>query len=215
MAVLDIYSTERTLISDIVKRGAMPDNDRFARYLPAKWGRVSTALHVRDAQAAGLQISRALAHSLRESGGIPGLSAIARRAVVAATPALIRDLSDPNEPATSAAGNANTRLALDCASAWRAAPPERAVTEVDFVADVLAAYSKRHCLEKVAPRLVANGIGDAAEIRTLLNDALAAGRLQDIARQLLAREDAATLRAPSTARRSAESILDTPFSELP
>jgi hypothetical protein len=191
----------------------MPDNDRFARYLPAKWGPVSTALHARDPHAAGLQIGRALTHSLRESGGIPGICSIAARAVQAATPSLIPDTSEHDGEAGT--DNANTRLALDRARAWQLAPPDRAVTEADFVADVLDAYSRRHCLEKVAPRLVTNGIGDAAEIRTLLADALAAGRLHEIAKQLLARDDASTLRAPGVQRRPVESILDTPFSELP
>jgi hypothetical protein len=195
----------------------MPDNDRFAIYLPAKWGPVSTALHVRDAPAAGVQIGRALAHSLRESGGIPGLASIAADAVRAATPALIPDTAERVGQDLSAAAtqNANTRLALDCARAWELAPPDGAASSEDFVVDVLTAYSRRHCLEKVAPRLVANGIADAAETRLLIDAALNAAPLLEIARQILAREDAATLKAPGRTRRSIESILGTPFSELP
>jgi hypothetical protein len=158
-----------------------------------------------------------LAHSLRESGGVPGICSIAEEAIRASEPALIPDVTDRTGSSLLTLGeeNANTRLALDCARAWQLAPPAGVVTAEDFVVDVLIAYSKRHCLEKVSPRLVANGTADATEARRLAGDALAAAPLREIARQLLAREDASTLRAPSRARRSAESLLDTPFSELP
>jgi hypothetical protein len=183
----------------------MPDDDRIPRSLTGAWRRVLRSLQGRQpADRTASTVVSALAATLRSVHGVPELPGIAAQMQDAARAGLVTGSWMP--ASVAARRHIPTRVAERAAAALVATlrdklalvSPDRAVTMLAerVVRDLAYAYG----LDRMAPVLLAEGRYGPAELQGHLAEIVADDRISNLAKRLLARPDAAGLRAPSQRR---------------
>lgn len=183
----------------------MPDDDRIPRALSGAWRKVLRSLQGRQPteRTAGA-VAGAVAATLRSVHGVPGLAGIAAQMQDAARAGRVPGSWIPgSEPArrhvpTRVAERAAAALAASAQDELALVSPERAV--MLLAERVLRDLAYAYGLDRIAPLLLAEGRYDSAELQALLVEILASDRISKLAKRLLARPDAAGLRAPPQRR---------------
>jgi len=199
----------------------MPDDDRFPRYLTAKWRKVLRCLQGRmSAEETTSAVTSAIAATLRDVHGVPELPAIAARMQEAAAGGTVVQSRIP--------GSAEARRHVPTDVAERAAAGFAAMMRSELAlvspaqADLLlarrvvAGLAYHYGLDRIAPLLAADGVYSTRELQGLFTEILASDQVSTLAKRLLKRPAGEGLRAPARrrVRRPLEELINTPISEL-
>jgi hypothetical protein len=195
---------------------AVPDNDRFARRLPRGWSKVARCLDSDRAADAGSAIEQALVELLKSTGGVPGLDVLADWVERHFGGQGRLDIAVDDVPHLPPETNENTRLAWSRAKALAAAAPDgiSSTDALSFTTEFVTDLVRRYGEDRILPLRIGGGQCTLAEAKARMASALEFARVTDIARQLLARPSAATLRTPGHKRVPTVEVLHVGFSQL-
>lgn len=200
----------------------MPDDDRIPKSLTAPWKKVLRHLRSRrPADETTDAVAAAMAATLRDVHGVPGLPDIARHMQEAAATGAVAQSHVP--------GSADARRHLPTDVAERAAAgfaatmhAELALVSPGAAAMMLAkrvieGLAYHYGLDRIGPLLAAEGACTTRELQDLFSEILASDQISKLAKCLLARPTGEGLRAPDRrrrVRRSLEDFINTPITEL-
>lgn len=204
----------------------MPDDDRFPRGLPPCWRPVGRALRRADAQPVDVawELARALSDTLRRTGGIPDLPALAAELHEAA-----RLASGQMDFGTAPLGSQgatsdheHSRLARRVAAvmpvshAQELASGSKREAGERLAREVLRHLANGYGFDRIVPQLVREGLYTDAEAHGFVKACLAQEPIDGLARRLLKRPSAEGLVAPShpVRRRTTADLLDVPLRQL-
>ena len=200
----------------------MPDDDRIPTSLTAPWKKVLRCLRSRrPAEETTDAVTTAMAATLRDVHGVPGLPDIALRMQEAAASGTVEQSRVP--------GSADARRHVPTDVAERAAAGFAATmrSELALVSPgtaalmlsrrVVAGLAYHYGLDRIGPLLAAEGVYSTRELQDLFREVLASDQISKLAKRLLARPTGEGLRAPDRrrrARRPLEDFINTPIAEL-
>jgi hypothetical protein len=200
----------------------MPDDDRIPTSLTAPWKKVLRCLRSRrPAEETTDAVAAAMAATLRDVHGVPGLPDIALRMQEAAARGAAGQSRVP--------GSADARCHVPTDVAERAAAGFAATmrSELALVSPgtatlllakrVVAGLAYHYGLDRIGPLLAAEGVYSTRELQDLFREVLASDQISKLAKRLLARPTGEGLRAPDRrrrVRRPLEDFINTPIAEL-
>jgi hypothetical protein len=200
----------------------MPDDDRIPRRMTAAWLKVMRCLRNRRPTAeAADAVTSALAATLRDGHGVPGLSEIAARMQeAAASGAAIQSRVPGSRDArrhvpTDVAERAAAGFAATMRSELALVSPAQATLLLGK--QVIANLAYHYGLDRIGSLLAADGVYGTRELQDLFTEILASDQISKLTKRWLARPDGVGLRAPTRQRRirrSLEDLVNTPIAEL-
>lgn len=200
----------------------MPDDDRIPRRMTAAWLKVMRCLRNRRPTAETADaVTIALAATLRDVHGVPGLPEIAARMQEAAASGAVIQSRVP--------GSGDARLHVPTDVAERAAAGFAATmrSELALVSPaqaslllarrVIANLAYHYGLDRIGPLLAADGVYSTRELQDLFTEILASEQVSKLTKRWLSRPDGVGLRAPARqrrVRRSLQDFVNTPIGDL-
>src|ERR1035437_1019503 len=199
----------------------MPDDDRFPQYLSPSWKKVLRCLQRRrPADNAADAVASAIAATIRDVRGVPGLPAIVAR--------MQEDAAAGAAVQSRLPGSAQTRSHVPTDVAERAAAgfaatmqSELALVSPTHAAMLLArrvveGLAYHYGLDRIAPLLAAGGVYSTRELRDLFSEILASDQISKLAKSLLMKPTGKGLRAPARrrARRPLNELINTPIGRV-
>lgn len=199
----------------------MPDDDRFPRHLTAPWRKVLRCLQGRrSAEETTNAVTSAIAATIRDVHGVPGLPEIAIRMQEAAAGGTVIQSRIPwsaearRHVPTDVAERAAAGFAASMSAELALVSPTRAA--MLLARRVVADLAYHYGLDRIAPLLAANGDYSTRELQGLFVGVLASDQISTLAKRLLKRPTGEGLRAPARqrVRRPLEEFINTPIAEL-
>lgn len=200
----------------------MPDDDKIPTTLTAPWKKVLRCLRSRrPTEEATNAVTSAMAATLRNVHGVPGLPDIARRMQTAAASGTVGQSRIPG------LGDARHHVPTDVAERAAAGFAATMRSELALVSPgtaalmlarrVIAGLAYHYGLDRIGPLLAAEGVYNTGELQDLFSEILASDQISKLAKRFHARPTGEGLRAPDRQRRthkSLEDLIDTPIAEL-
>lgn len=195
----------------------MPDQDVIDRTLPHRWRRASRlARGGADAPTVALAANRALAATLRASGGCPGLPELSRGIVTCADAGPGGSwVPQWDEIGRRAGSHKNTRIAHQVGYALLgsgdlAATPSKAAERLAL--GLAARLVDHYFFSRIRPELVRTRFGNLAAEAEFESDCLQQLPLNKFASQLVRHPDGNSIRAPAQRmrRRGTKALLQEP-----
>lgn len=200
----------------------MPDDDRIPQRMTAGWLKVERCLRSRRPTAETEDaVTSALAATLRDVHGVPGLPEIAARMREAAASGTVIQSRVPGS------GGARRHVPTDVAERAAAGFAATMRSELALVSPtqatlllakrVIANLAYHYGLDRIGPLLAADGVYGTRELQDLFADILDSDQVSKLTKRWLARPDGVGLRAPARQRRvrkSLEDLINTPVADL-
>lgn len=200
----------------------MPDDDRIPRRMTAAWLKVMRCLRSgRPTAEAADAVASALAATLRDVHGVPGLPEIAVRMQEAAVSGAVIESRVPGS------GDARRHVPTDVAERAAAGFAATMRSELALVSPaqatlllgrrVIANLAYHYGLDRIGLLLAADGVYSTRELQDLFTEILASDQVSKLTKRWLARPDGVGLRAPARQRRgrmSLEDLVNTPIVDL-
>lgn len=200
----------------------MPDDDRIPQRMTAGWLKVMRCLRSRRPTAETEDaVTSALAATLRDVHGVPGLPEIAARMREAAASGTVIQSRVPGSGGarrhvpTDVAERAAAGFAATMRSKLALVPPTQAT--LLLAKRVIANLAYHYGLDRIGPLLAADGVYGTRELQDLFADILDSDQVSKLTKRWLARPDGVGLRAPARQRRvrkSLEDLINTPVADL-
>jgi hypothetical protein len=200
----------------------MPDDDRIPTSLTAPWKRVLRYLRgQRPVEETADAVASAMAATLRNVHGVPGLPEIAHRMQEAAAGGTAGHSRVPGSAdarrhvPTDVAERAAAGFAATMSSELALVSP--AAAALMLARRVIAGLAYHYGLDRIGPLLAAEGVYSTHELQDLFSEILASDQVSKLAKRLIARPTGEGLRAPDRRRRvrkSLEDFINTPIADL-
>jgi hypothetical protein len=181
----------------------MPDQDVIDRALPHRWRKASRlARGGADAPTVALAVNRALAATLRASGGCPGLAELSR-GIVACAEASASGSWVPrwDEIGRRAGSHKNTRIAHQVGHALLGSGDVASTTPGNAAEKLALGLASRlvdhYLFSRIRPELVRTRFGNLAAEGEFETDCLEQLPLNKLASQLVTHPDGNGIRAPA------------------